>query len=313
MKFFSTILFLFVFEFANAQVAGMPFVMNPLVRKFSLNVTTSSSTTANFELKFASNLSNTILECGVIYSYNNNATISNNQGKWVAATNFKGGIELSTGITHSFVYAPYFAIPYCTVSNGTYYGTAVKFTPNWATVTINGKVWAAANLGASVIATAASTNSNMFGFYYQWGRGSDGHQLSSSTTTSTIATSSIPGNSNFITNISGVYYFDWMTVQNLTLWQGVDGQNNPCPSGYRLPSSTELKSAYSTLQIPNNGYRRAQDGALVATNWGYLWTTDLRTNSKNGYSYWRADEYEKDNSVVGSDNANAFPIRCIQN
>lgn len=306
MKFFSTILFLFVFEFANAQVAGMPFVMNPLVRKFSLNVTTSSSTTVNFELKFASNLSNTILECGVIYSYNNNATISNNQGKWVAATNFKGGIELSTGITHSFVYAPYFAIPYCTVSNGTYYGNAVKFTPNWATVTINGKVWAAANLGATMIATNAGTNSNMYGFYYQWGRGSDGHQLSSSTTTSTIATSSIPGNSNFITNNSNTY--DWMTPQDVNLWQGLNGQNNPCPSGYRLPTIDEYKSAGPTLLLPNSGYRRNSDGALVATNWGYFWSS----TTVNKTTLWKANVLDRPNGSLEQSFANAFPIRCIQ-
>ena len=311
MKFFCTILFLFVFEFAMGQVAGMPLIMNPIVRKLSLDVTTSSSTTANFVLKFAS--SHNIIECGVIYSYNNNATISNNQGKWVAATNFNGGIDLSNNITHSFVYAPYYAIPYFTVSNGTYYGSSIQFTPNWATVTINGKVWAAANLGATVIATASSTNSNMFGFYYQWGRGSDGHQLSSSTTTSTIATTSIPGNSNFITNTSGVYFYDWMTQQDVNLWQGLNGQNNPCPSGYRLPSIDECKSAVPTLQMPNNGFRRAQDGAIVATNWGYLWTSDRRTNSQNGVSYWRADALDRPSSTRGSDNANAFPIRCIQN
>jgi hypothetical protein len=162
MKFFCTVLFLFVFEFANAQVPGMPLIMNPLVRKLSLDVTTSSSTTANFVLKFAS--SHTIIECGVIFSYNNNATISNNQGKWVAATNFNGGIDLSNNITHSFVYAPYYATPYFTVSNGTYYGSSIQFTPNWATVTINGKLWAAANLGATMIATNAGTNSNSMDF-----------------------------------------------------------------------------------------------------------------------------------------------------
>jgi hypothetical protein len=205
MKFFSTILFFFLFEFAIRQVAGTPFISNQLFAKFSFNLTTTSSTTVNFTLHVAANSLRPILECGVVYSYNNNATTSNYLGKWVAATNFDGINVLTTTITNSFVFAPYYATPYVILSTGTYYGNPIQFTHNWPTVTINGKVWAAANLGATSIATAASTNSNMFGFYYQWGRGSDGHQLSSSTTTSTIATTSIPGNSNFITNNSAVY------------------------------------------------------------------------------------------------------------
>jgi hypothetical protein len=310
-NFLYTLLFVLVFQFANAQVPGTPFISNRLFAKFSLNVSTSTTTTADFTLHVATNPSNPILECGVVYSYNNNATTSDNVGKWVAATNFNGINTLSTTITHSFVYAPYYAIPYVILSTGTYYGSSIQFTPNWATVTINGKVWAAANLGASVIATGSSTDSNMFGFYYQWGRGSDGHQLSSSTTTTTIATSSIPGNSNFIRNISGVYFYDWMTQQDVNLWQGLNGQNNPCPSGYRLPTIAECVSA--TLQMPNNGYRRAQDGALVATNWGYLWTSNIRTNSQSGVSYWRADALDRPSGTLGINNANAFPIRCIQN
>ena len=313
MKFLTIILFLFAVDYANAQVPGMPIVIEPRFRKFNFTLSTSTSTSVNFTLHAATNASNPILECGVVYSYNNNATTSNNVGKWVAATNFNGINELSTTITHSFLYAPYYATPYVILSTGTYYGSSIQFTPNWATVTINGKVWAAANLGASVIATASSTNSNMFGFYYQWGRGSDGHQLSSSTTTSTIATSSIPGNSNFIKNTSGVYFYDWMTQQDVNLWQGLNGQNNPCPSGYRLPTIDECKSAVPTLQMPNNGYRRAQDGAIVATNWGYLWTSDRRTNSQNGVSYWRADALDRPSGTLGINNANAFPIRCIQN
>ena len=220
-------------------------------------MTTTSSTTVNFTYHVATNPSRPILECGVVYSYNNNATTSNYGGKWVAATNFDGINVLTTTITNSFVYAPYYAIPYVILSTGTYYGTAIQFTPNFPTVTINGKLWAAANLGATVIATNAGTNSNMFGFYYQWGRGSDGHQLSSSTTTSTIATSSIPGNSNFITNNSNPY--DWRTPQDPNLWQGLDGQNNPCPSGYRLPTIDEYKLAGPTLLQPNSGYRRNSD------------------------------------------------------
>ena len=104
MKFFCTVLFLFVFEFVMGQVAGMPLIMNPIVRKLSLDVTTSSSTTANFVLKFAS--SHTIIECGVIFSYNNNATISNNQGKWVYRVPSRPGpcAEEHLRMADSFVY-----------------------------------------------------------------------------------------------------------------------------------------------------------------------------------------------------------------
>jgi len=282
----------------------MPLIMNPIVRKLSLDVTTSSSTTANFVLKFAS--SHTIIECGVIFSYNNNATISNNQGKWVAATNFNGGIDLSNNITHSFVYAPYYAIPYLILSTGTYYGTAIQFTPNFPTVTINGKLWAAANLGATVIATNAGTNSDMYGFYYQWGRGSDGHQLSNSTTTPTLSSTSNPGNGNFITTT--ISPNDWISPQDNTLWQGVDGKNNPCPSGYRIPTIDEYKSASPTLLIPNSNFR-SNNGVLQVTNWGYYWSS----TAVNKTTYWIASALDRPNGTLEKQNANAFPIRCIQN
>jgi len=47
-----------------------------------------------------------------------------------------------------------------------------------------GRVWLDRNLGASQVCTSA-TDTACYGDYYQWGRGHDGHQSSSSLTTAT--------------------------------------------------------------------------------------------------------------------------------
>jgi hypothetical protein len=309
MKFFSTILFLFFFEFAIGQVAGTPFISNSLFAKFSFNLSNITSTTADFTLHVATNPSRPILECGVVYSYNNNATTSNYVGKWVAATNFDGINVLTTTITNSFVYAPYYAIPYVILSTGTYYGSTIQFTPNWPTVNINAKLWAAANLGATSIANSNRTDANSYGFYYQWGRGSDGHQLPSSTRITIIATSSNPGHSNFIKS-SAASKQDWLNPQDNTLWQGVNGTNNPCPSGYRLPSVQEIKDAYSQLYFPKAGSMANNGNTYQIGSWGFYWSSDV--GQING-GYNGGKDWETDNTGTAYSNAIAYPIRCIQN
>ena len=105
---------------------------------------------------------------------------------------------------------------------------------------------------------------------FQWGRGADGHQLRSQTsrvgisgTTSTQSTTDNPGHGNFI-----IGSLDWRTTQNNNLWQGYNGINNPCPSGFRVPTNDDFTaekntwlankatSAFSsTLKLPLSGYR----------------------------------------------------------
>ncbi len=113
---------------------------------------------------------------------------------------------------------------------------------------VTGKTWMDRNLGASQVATS-STDAAAYGDLYQWGRGADGHQCRNSATTSTLSSSDQPGHVEHI-KVSDLP-FDWRSPQNDNLWQGVNSVNNPCPSGYRLPTDTELNNErLSWLQAP---------------------------------------------------------------
>ena len=101
------------------------------------------------------------------------------------------------------------------------------------TVTSAGQTWMDRNLGASRVAIS-STDPEAYGDLYQWGRLSDGHEKRYSIATSSISTSDTPGHAQFIVSN------DWRTPQNDNLWQGASGINNPCPTGFRLPTNAEL-------------------------------------------------------------------------
>jgi uncharacterized protein (TIGR02145 family) len=154
-----------------------------------------------------------------------------------------------------------------------------------------GKIWMDKNLGASQVATS-STDADAYGDLYQWGRAADGHESRTSTTTSTNATSAVPNDGNawdglFITEGSSPY--DWLTPQDDNLWQGVSGTNNPCPSGYRLPteaeweaerqswSSNDAAGAFaSPLKLPVAGFRNRSSGSLgnVGSS-GFYWSSTV--------------------------------------
>ena len=172
-------------------------------------------------------------------------------------------------------------------------------TPNVTNPT-TGKIWMDRNLGASQVATS-STDANAYGDLYQWGRAADGHESRTSATTSTNATSAVPNDGNawdgfFITEVSSPY--DWLTPQDDNLWQGVSGTNNPCPSGYRLPTEAEWEAERtswssnnaaeafaSPLKLPVAGNRDGSNGSLVNVgSFGYYWSSTVDgSNSRSLY------------------------------
>jgi uncharacterized protein (TIGR02145 family) len=158
---------------------------------------------------------------------------------------------------------------------------------------ITGKTWMDRNLGASQVATSP-TDTNAYGDLYQWGRGADGHQCRTSPTTSTLSSTDQPGHGNFI--LAPNTPNDWRSPQNANLWQGVNGVNNPCPSGYRVPTETEINAERlswgssnslgafaSQLKLPVAGRRWSNNGSLeYVGSFGTYWSSTVSsTNSKS--------------------------------
>ena len=181
-----------------------------------------------------------------------------------------------------------------------------------------GKTWMDRNLGASRGATS-STDADSYGDLYQWGRGADGHQCRNSTQTTTLISTNDPGHGDFV--VSNTSPRDWRISQNHNLWQDVNGINNPCPSGYRLPteseweaerlswSSNDAAGAFaSPLKLPVAGYISGNNGSLYwVGSMGHYWSSTVDAR----YSYVL---FFRNNNAVTYDQyrANGFSVRCIK-
>ena len=169
--------------------------------------------------------------------------------------------------------------------NGTVHCTNTPTAVVPVTNPTTGKIWMDRNLGATQVATSSSDAAS-YGDLYQWGRGADGHQCRTSVTTTTLSTTDVPGNANFILVPNTPY--DWKSTQNDNLWQGINGVNNPCPSGYRLPTDSELNAesltwssqnllgAFSSVLKFSSAGNRDFDGSLnYEGSYGHYWTSTI--------------------------------------
>jgi uncharacterized protein (TIGR02145 family) len=269
---------------------------------------------------------------GVCWSTSINPTIANS-----FTTNGTGVGTYTSNLTGLVTGTTYYVRAYATNASGTSYGNEVSFVTQTlaaqypagsvfcasgptaivdVTNPTTGKTWMDRNLGASQVATS-STDAAAYGDLYQWGRGNDGHQCRTSATTTTLSATDQPGNANFILAPNAPY--DWRSPQNANLWQGVNGVNNPCPGGYRLPTEIELDAertswisnnsagAYaSLLKLTASGSRIYNTGSFANVGtFGYYWSsafsgTLLMFLSFNAYA-------EINNLAYGR------AVRCIKN
>ena len=224
----------------------------------------------------------------------------------------------TSNITRLAALTTYYVKAYATNSTGTSYGNELSFSTTVSTnpevTTATGETWMDRNLGASQVATS-STDAQAFGDLYQWGRGTDGHQLRSSLTTSVQSLIDQPGNALFILNGG-----DWRTSTNDNLWQGVTGANNPCPSGFRIPTKVEwdnestswsgINEAFSSpLKVTMSGDRVSFSGLIVVVGqWGSFWTSTI--SGTNAYRVYFGSAGKGSDALL--DRAWGISVRCIK-
>jgi uncharacterized protein (TIGR02145 family) len=254
---------------------------------------------------------------GVVYSTSPNPTLANsnvNAGSGGTGTFSANLTGLTLGIT-------YYVKAYAINDAGVAYGEEITFFTisegdvyNPAT----GKVWMDRNLGASRVATS-STDTQAYGHLYQWGRAADGHQIRTSGTTSTLSNSDTPGHGNFILTPNSPY--DWRSPQNDNLWLGVNGINNPCPAGYRLPTEAELdaeRASWSSnnsagafaspLKLTVAGSRNRSDGSLYDVgSYGFYWSNNV-VGASSQCLYFNSSTA----NMSGNSRAYGFSVRCIK-
>jgi uncharacterized protein (TIGR02145 family) len=283
-------------------------------------------------------LSNSVKSGGNI-SADGGAAVTSRGVVWGTATN--PGTDLSTktsdgtgtgsfqsSITGLKENTKYYLRAYAINSNWIGYGNEVSFTtpaavsPSFNTVVgANGKIWMDRNLGATQVATW-SGDAESFGDLYQWGRGTDGHQKRTSAIKQIQNSSDVPGHGNFIVNLNTLD--DWRSPQNNNLWQGVSGINNPCPSGFRIPTYTELENERkswiysnkegpfaSALKLPAAGWRQNEVNSSVALTGagdGYYWSSTVNGIYSIGITFWSKGTmfFPKASRAYG------FSVRCIK-
>jgi uncharacterized protein (TIGR02145 family) len=333
------LLFLFFTEFAIGQVPGTP--------KFP----GKSAYPQAFASAQISDLSEAVLtgyvidngqlpatETGILWG-TSTPTLTVYDGGGVVSKSGAGTI--TTTITGLVFEQIVYIRAYAKIGEDVSYGN-VEIYEHGTVITQTGRKWMAYNLGSNL--AKSSNDVNAYNALYQWGRTTDGHQINNSTVNNITLLTSLPAtynagsvgtsfirpyntNKNLYFNatfdLNNSSYADWLNPGNSRLWQGVNGLNNPCPSGYRIPSASEFTAEAnfwapknqtgafnSKLKLSVGGSRSYVNTAISNSTIGYYWTS---TTGTNVHEVQKAFVLNTSNGALSLDfKSMAFAVRCIK-
>lgn len=180
------------------------------------------------------------------------------------------------------------------------------------------RIWLDRNLGAERVAIATN-DSRSYGDLYQWGRGSNGHQLrTSQTMRQQLSAIENPAITSFIIHDS-----DWTNADSngsirATSWAS-SNNNAICPEGFQVPSAAEwnaekqagisnLASAFSGfLKIPAAGFRNHNSGNIDGTEEAALWSSSFEGNQARRFNIKSGES-----GFVSLPPSFGFSVRCIK-
>ena len=196
----------------------------------------------------------------------------------------------------------------------------------------NFRMWMDRNLGAKVRTENQNVNrENSWGYLYQWGRDSDGHESREHHVTTPGPVNSGDEGNNFVTNLGGGV--SWLTSDQPYRWNILNdykpskGEHDPCPINYRLPSADEVEAEVKgmidnndrwngRLTFPFAGWRtRAGDRLMPNTN-GRYWTGTMQDNVARAFQITRvqnsAGQFENVVELITGFLGEGYSVRCIQ-
>ncbi len=194
------------------------------------------------------------------------------------------------------------------------------------------RTWLDRSLGSKKVCESR-IDSDCYGNYYQWGRGTDGHEKPNSSVDDVNPHSWPYGTPIYESATSGTY--DWLTKngnekesgyvsERIKFWNNDDNATKymVCPKGWRVPTIDELdkmskiynisdrETAFeSDLKIGSAGDRTNTGGLDGQDEFAYLWS-DTNTSGDHSalYSYTKNDAKESN----GTYRATGASIRCIK-